>query len=283
MNKPAGKTFLFFLSLLFVLALLPSFARGGQANIFVYHRFGDNRFPSTNVALDDFEAHLKILQNGKVEVLPLGEVVERLRQGKPLPAACAVLTVDDGYRSFLTGAMPLLRRFGYPATLFVSTGSVGRGGYLSWDELKSLSREGIEIGSHSASHMYLVERISGETTSQWLERVRSDLLAAQDIFRKELGRSPRLFSYPYGEYSPEIVNLVESLGFSGAAGQHSGVVSGAGELFALPRFPMGGPFATSRKLFIQTENEGVAGQSGFTPEPSGGGGKSSSSSGDDRG
>jgi len=140
--------------------------------------------------------------------------------------------------------MPLLRRFGYPASLFVSSGSVGREGFLSWDELKSLSQEGIEIGSHSASHLYLVERISGETTPQWLERVRSDVLAAQNSFQKELGQSPRLFSYPYGEYSPEIVDLIESLGFAGAVGQHSGVVCGAGELFTLPRFPMGGPYAS---------------------------------------
>ena len=236
--------FLFSLPLLFILVLVPSFVYGGQANIFVYHRFGDDRYPSTNVSLADFEAHLEMLQKEKVAVLPLGEVVELLRQSLPLPPKCTVLTVDDGYQSFLSGAMPLLRRFGYPATLFVSTGSVGRDGFLSWEELKGLTREGIEIGSHSASHIYMVERMSEETTSQWLTRVRNDLMAAQNTFREKLGRSPRLFSYPYGEYSPEIVDLVESLGFAGAVGQHSGVVRDGDDLFTLPRFPMGGAYAS---------------------------------------
>jgi len=231
------------LALLFSLALAPFPVWGGQANIFVYHRFGDDRYPSTNVSLRDFEAHLKVLSKEKVEVLPLGEVVERLRQGRPLPTACAVLTVDDGYKSFLSGAMPLLRRFGFPATLFVSTGSVGGEGFLSWEELHRLSREGIEIGSHSASHAHYVERSPGESMPQWLARVRGDIVTAQDVFRKELGGSPRLFSYPYGEYCPEIAELVESLGFSGAAGQHSGVVNSVDQVFSLPRFPMGGPFA----------------------------------------
>ena len=258
MNKVVGKTCLFLFLLLLDLSLAPPFVQGNQANIFVYHRFGDDRYPSTNVSLETFEAHLKILQRENVEVLPLGEVVKRLRQRSPLPPACVVLTVDDGYQSFLTGAMPLLRRFGYSATLFVSSEAVGRPGFLSWQELHALAQEGIEIGNHSASHMHMVDKKVGETTAQWRARVKDDVTAAQAAFAKDLGQEVRLFSYPYGEYCPELVELVAELGFLGAAGQQSGVVSSADQLYDLPRFPMGGPFASAEGFSSKLKMKALA-------------------------
>lgn len=248
MSKVFWRNYLWLSSAIFILLFssFPAFA--GQANIFVYHRFGDNRYPSTNIALRNFEAHLKILQQQNLSVLTLGEVVACLRQGQSLPAAVAVLTVDDGYKSFLTGAMPLLRQYGYPATLFISTGSVGREGFLSWEDLKALSLQGIEIGNHSLSHPYLVEREASETVSQWLQRASDDIVAAQQAFRENLGQTPRLFSYPYGEATPEIEALVKSLGFTAAVGQQSGVVTDESEMYNLPRFPMGGPYVSEESF-----------------------------------
>jgi peptidoglycan/xylan/chitin deacetylase (PgdA/CDA1 family) len=163
--------------------------------------------------------------------------------------------VDDAYRTFLTGAMPLLRRYGYPVTLFVSTDLVGGDDFLTWDELRSLPAQGVEIGNHSASHPYLLNRNRDETDEAWLERIRSDIQRASQALQRELGREPRLFAYPYGEYVPEIVELVRELDFAGATVQSSGVVSAAADLFKLPRFPMGGDYATlagfSEKLAMQ--------------------------------
>ncbi len=229
-------------------SILLLFLLGGAAsadvNAFVYHRFGDGRYPSTNISLEAFEAQLAFLKEKGYTVLALGEVVRRLRGGEPLPERSALLTVDDGYLTFLTGAMPLLRRYGYPVTLFVSTGSVGHKGYLDWEQLRSLAAEGVEIGNHSHGHDYLLEDQPGEGEGDRLLRVRKDLLRAQELFGRELGRRPTLFAYPFGEFSPEIVTLVREIGFEGAVGQQSGVIFGGSDLFNLPRFPMGGPFAT---------------------------------------
>jgi peptidoglycan/xylan/chitin deacetylase (PgdA/CDA1 family) len=170
----------------------------------------------------------------------LGDIVDHLRQGHPLPPRCAAITVDDAYHSFLSGAMPLLRRYGYPATLFVNTDSVGGREFLSWDELRTLAAEGIEIGNHSASHLYLLDRAQNESVEMWRERIGKDLSRAREALNRELGEQERLLAYPYGEYSAEVAELVRDLGFSGAAAQHSGVISSATDLFALPRFPMGG-------------------------------------------
>lgn len=227
-----------------ILCLLATSALAGGANVFVYHRFGDARYPSTNISIETFAAQLQLLKERDYTVLTLGEIVDRLRDGKAIPERCAALTVDDAYTTFLSGAMPLLRRFGYPVTLFVNTDTVGGRGYLGWDELRGLAAEGVEIGNHTASHLYLLNRKPGEGPGSWRQRIMADIRKAQSLLETELGRRPLLFAYPYGEYSPEVIEILKGEGYRGAAAQQSGVVASGDDLFTLPRFPMGGPYAT---------------------------------------
>jgi peptidoglycan/xylan/chitin deacetylase (PgdA/CDA1 family) len=207
---------------------------------FAYHRFGDNRYPSTNIPLDVFEAQLRYLSENDYSVLTLGQALDRLRSGQGVPGKSVVLTVDDGYDSFLSGAMPLLREYGFPATLFVQTENVGDPGFLGWEELRRLRAEGIEIGNHSASHAHFLNMGQDKR----LERFREDVQQAQRDFASELGKAPDLFSYPYGEYTPGMQNVLHEMGFIAATAQKSGVVHAEGDSYALPRFPMGGPYAT---------------------------------------
>lgn len=219
-------------------------ALSADANVFAYHRFGDARYPSTNIAIETFAEQLRILDEQDFTVLTLGQIAAHLREQRPLPERCAALTVDDGYATFLSGAVPLLEKYGYPATLFVNTGSVGAPDYLDWEELRRIAAQGIEIGSHSHSHDHLIEMRPDEDKAAWRKRVRADLQTAQELFSRHLGKAPELFAYPYGEYTPELVEIVREVGFTAAAGQQSGVVYSGSEPYLLPRFPMGGPFAT---------------------------------------
>ena len=115
---------------LIVCGLWCASASAGQANVFIYHRFGDSRYPSTNIAVSTFASQLRLLKDQHYTVLPLGEIVRRLRRGEPLPERCAALTVDDAFETFWTGAMPLLRKYGYPVTLFVATDTIGGSSYM---------------------------------------------------------------------------------------------------------------------------------------------------------
>lgn len=227
--------------LLALLLLCPLAAFAGQANVFIYHRFNDSRYPSTNVSNADFRAQLELLQQQNVSVLTLGEVIEKLADGLRLPQRCAVISIDDAYDSFLSDGWPLLKRYGFPATLFVSTDLVGGGDYLDWQELRGLRDEGVEIGNHTASHAYLLDHMAEKG---WAERILADLRRSQSAFREHLGEAPRLFAYPYGEFSPELVKLVKAAGFHAAFGQQSGVIAPGQNLFTLPRFPIGGEYTT---------------------------------------
>ncbi len=219
-------------------------AFAGQANVFVYHRFNDSRYPTTNISLQDFRSHLDLLHQQKFTVLKLGEVVDRLQKEEGLPERCAVITVDDAYHSFLTDGWPLLKQYDYPATLFVSTDTVGGGDYLSWQELKVLQDEGVEIGNHSAGHPYLLDRTIAESDADWSARVLADIHRAQKSFEVHLGAPSKLFAFPYGEFSPELVSLVKKAGFIAAFGQQSGVITAGQGFFSLPRFPVGGGYAS---------------------------------------
>lgn len=225
-----------------------------DVNAFVYHRFGDGRYPSTNISLDRFRQHLQTLKQGGYNVVTLGKVAHQLKAGT-LPERTAVITIDDAFSSFYDNGIPLLQEFGYPATLFVTSDLVGRAGYLSWDQLRELQTLGIEIGNHSAAHQHYTYREAGESQQQWLTRVREDLQRSQQAFATHLGEKPALLAYPYGEFTPEVIAVVQQLGFTGAAAQQSGVISSASNLFALPRFPMGGPYtgleAFKRKLAMK--------------------------------
>jgi len=216
---------------------------------FVYHRFGDDRYPSTNISINDFEGHLQYLKDNGYNVVTLGQALNLLNSQSGVPGKTAVLTIDDGYKSFLDNAMPLLRKFNYKATLFLNTKQVGNKDFVSWHEVKGLMDEGIEIGDHSHSHAYFVNNKKDEIVPKF----KNDLKQSQEIFIKELGFAPDLFSYPYGEYTNSMKEVLKELGFRAAIAQNSGVISGFNDMYALPRFPMTGIFSKIEK-FIEKAN-----------------------------
>jgi len=234
---------LFIVGVLLVLPLL-SQGNAGQVNAFIYHRFDETRYPSTDISAAVFSQQLEYVTVNGLEVISLGEVARRLIHGEELPDQAVSFCVDDAFRSFYDVGMPIIRQYGIPMTLFVNTAAVGTAGYLSWQELRELAAEGVEIGNHTDTHPYLVEQKPTETYPQWKQRIRQEILRAQQEFEKKLGTKPTLFAYPYGEYSTAVVEIVKDLGFKTAFAQQSGVIHSTHNRYNLPRFPMGGPFAT---------------------------------------
>ncbi len=204
-------------------------AEPASAVVLMYHRFGEDGVPSTNIRLDQFEAHIATLTDGRYTVLPLEAIVDALAAGTPLPDRTIAITVDDTYRSTFTQAFPRLQAAGLPFTLFVNTDSVGQvAGALSWDEIRTMVEAGVTIGAHSAAHGHMAFMDRG-TMEQDLARMTS-------TFLRELGFVPRLFAYPYGEYSAELVAMIENAGYAAAFGQHSGAVAAGANRYTLPRF-----------------------------------------------
>ncbi|MCC5859820.1 MAG: polysaccharide deacetylase family protein [Ectothiorhodospiraceae bacterium] len=217
-----------------------------QAVAFMYHRFGESAHPSTSVTLEQFESHLDHLEQNDYRVWPLEQVVEHLLAGKPVPDRTVSITIDDAYTSVYTEAYPRLRERGLPYTVFVATDPVDRGspGFMSWDQMREMQRHGAAFANHSSTHDHLVRRGEDETEADYRERLRRDIVRAQQRLETELGAEnvPQLFAYPYGEYSAVVAELVEELGYV-AFGQHSGAIGPHSDTRALPRFPMAEAYA----------------------------------------
>ncbi len=209
-----------------------------DAVILLYHRFGEDKIPSTNIRLEQFDQQLAELEAGDFKVLPLQTIVDAFRTGTPLPPKAIAITIDDAYRSFKTEGWPRLKKKGYPATLFVATDPVDQGhsGYLDWDEIRALAADGVTIGHHSAGHIHMAD--------EGYEATRADILRANDRFKAELGHVPELFAWPYGEYSTELVSMAKELGFKAAMAQYSSVAASWSNQFALPRFPFNERYST---------------------------------------
>ena len=207
-------------------------AAADSAAVLTYHRFGDYRYPATNIRLDQFDAHIQELTAGKYTVMPLADIAAAIAAGQPLPDRAVAITIDDAFRSVYTEAWPRLRKAGLPFTLFVATESVQSElpDFMTWDQIREMRDAGVTIGAHSHSHLHMVELD--------LQTNRADIETSNGIFVRELGTRPNLFAYPYGEASLAIMDLAKNIGYRVAFGQHSGAVDASLPRFYLPRFPL---------------------------------------------
>lgn len=217
--------------------------------IFVYHRFGNNTYPATNISLEDFNMHLSYLKNNNFMVLTFSEAVNYINNSKiKYKEKAACITVDDGYKTFKYNAIPILNKFGFKATLFINSESVGGGSYMDWDELKEVYEQGIEIGNHSHSHAYFLNK----PKEQRIDFFKDDIQKCQEEIYKHLGFYPDLFAYPYGEFDLNMKEILKELGFKAAAAQNSGVMY-IHDNYSIPRFPMAGPYVKIES-FVEKAN-----------------------------
>ncbi|GAB4302697.1 MAG: polysaccharide deacetylase family protein [Thiohalomonadaceae bacterium] len=233
---------------LLLLAAAGCAAAASHAVVFMYHRFGEDRYPSTSIRLEQFDAQLDYLAQNGYQVWPLERIVTHLLHNEPLPERTIAITVDDAYLSVYEHAWPRLKARGWPFTVFVNTDPVDRGlsGFMTWEQMRAMQKEGVRFANHTASHDSMAERRADETAAAWERRVRADIERAQRRLREELGeqseQEPRLFAYPYGEYDTRAADLVQAMGYIGF-GQQSGAIGPLSDRRALPRYPMAEGFA----------------------------------------
>ena len=141
----------------------------------MYHRFDENKYPSTNIKIGDFKNHLEIIKNQQIEFVNPKNFKLDLYQKKNKRKI--LLTIDDGYLSFYKNAWPILKEKKIPFILFISTREVGAPGYMNWEQIKNISKEDfVEIGNHSHTHEYLIDKN--------LKTIKDDIVTSVNIFKK---------------------------------------------------------------------------------------------------
>ena len=196
----------------------------------MYHRFNEQKYPSTNIKLDVFKKQIEEIQNSDARLISFDEFKKTI-DDKSFKERLILLTVDDGFSSFYENAWPIFREKKIPFIFFINTENIGSTGYMNWKQIKEVSKfKFVKIGNHSHSHKYLLDITHDE--------VINDLEKSINILRKELNIEPDVFSYPFGEYDPILIKIIKNLGFKYAFGQHSGVVNFSSNNYELPRFPI---------------------------------------------
>lgn len=235
-------------SILLLSGLLTSIVHAkSSAVILMYHHFGDDTPASTSVTINQFEAHLDYLDQNAFNVWPLSKLIQHWQTDQSVPDKTVVLTADDAYKSVYTEAYPRLKKRGWSMTTFVNSDPIDKrfGNFMSWEQMREMQANGFEFANHSHTHSKM-RPIENETKSQMLERVRNELTITQKRLQEELGeqanQNPKLFAYPYGEYSEAAANLIAEMGYVSVA-QVSGAVDKHSDQRALNRFPMAVSFA----------------------------------------
>ena len=194
----------------------------------MYHRFNENKYPSTNIKMNIFYDHIKMINNLNYDFISPDDFKKNFHI--PRKQKKILLTIDDAFESFYLNAWPFLKKNKIPFILFVSTEPMGNNGYMTWEQIREIESESFTyIGHHSHSHEYLIDKSDAEFVE--------DMEKANKLFLKNIGYVPNIFSYPFGEYS-EFMRDYASKNFKFAFGQHSGIIDVNKEKFQLPRFPI---------------------------------------------
>ena len=243
------------LGLLGMSLIAPSFSetviaeKQDYATVIMYHRFGESRYPTTNVSIEQFESHLEFIEQGDYTVVPLINIIKTLKSGGVVRDKTVAITVDDAYLSVYTEAWPRLKKYGFPFTVFVATDPVDNNlrNYMSWDQIRELLDDGVTIGSQTKSHPHM-HRLSPI-------KVEKEIALSNSRFLEEIGQYPLLFAYPYGEYSLDVVKAVKDAGFIAAFGQNSGVLFANDNMFELPRFAFNENYGSIDRLKLALDGK----------------------------
>lgn len=208
-------------------------ARRASVVVLVWHDVLPRRQVWFDTPVDVFRAQLEAIRRRGCHVVPLDALLRHLTEGAPLPPRPIVLTFDDNNEGLFLHAFPLLKQYGYPATLFVHTDYVGvttSKAHNTWDELRTMQRSGlISIQSLTQSHPADIRTLSDAEIGVQLRDSRASLL-------KHLGRPVYAFVYPEDRYDSRVARLVAQNGYRIAFTEDFGNASESPNLMMVHRY-----------------------------------------------
>lgn len=199
------------LFLLLFLGSLFIYLFGFNPPILMYHEIQKEGSDTSKliVAPEHFKRHMKYLNDQNYSVVDLETLFTWILSGKPIPSKTLAITFDDGYLNNYTEAFPILKQYGFPATIFLTVQNIGRHkDYLTWQQVREMEQHGIQFGNHTLTHPHLT-RLPYET-------IKTEILKAQDILGQNVRTPSSIFCYPFGEFDSRIQRAVRLSGYRGA-------------------------------------------------------------------
>jgi peptidoglycan/xylan/chitin deacetylase (PgdA/CDA1 family) len=198
--------------------------------VLLYHRFEEHPRPNDTLAITpvEFDKEMAAIKSAGFTVIPLQDFIAWRRGEKNIPSRSCLITIDDGYLSGYDTAWPILKKYGYPFTMFMYIDYIGSGGKsISWDQLAEMRDAGVDIECHTYSHSYLLRpgfgvdattkaRVAKDIATLgkegWLNK---EIVESKKVLQQQLGIRVDAFAYPFGSGSndPHIRQLVKDAGY----------------------------------------------------------------------
>ena len=231
---------------LFLLLLLSPYFLLADGHIFVYHRFDDTRYPTTNISTKELRKEFNYLKKNGYKVVPLIDIINKVNNKEEVPSTWVAFSIDDGFKSFYTHGLSVFKEYNYPFTLFIAVKYTEKNykDYVSWKQLKTIAKYGtVEFHSYGHGHF-------GQMTN---EKIKADMDRGLALMKKHLNYEPNLFVYPYGEYDDRVASVIEPYGFKAVFNQNIGAIHGGGcsDAYDIDRSAVVGSNAHDFKLYLR--------------------------------
>lgn len=196
--------------------------------ILMYHSIDYEKGNELRIPKDKFREQMKYLKDNGYTPLSLDELYSHMVNGTAVPDKTIVITLDDGYSDNYTNAYPVLREFGFKATVFIITNTVeGGGSYLNAEQIKEMDKNGIDMESHTVSHPRLNELSYDKQMSEMKE--------SKEYLEKLLNKDINYIAYPYGNFNENTLKAVEEIGYKMAVSTKSGLAAKSDGIYKLHR------------------------------------------------
>jgi peptidoglycan/xylan/chitin deacetylase (PgdA/CDA1 family) len=200
-----------------LILLITTAAFAQDAIILGYHEVDPIPERGWAVSSEDFADQMQYLAKAGYNVIPIADLAGYINGKRAsLPPDAVVITVDDGWLCTWTEMHPVLKRYGFPWSLYVYPKIVGQGSHaLSWAQIEALAAAGVDIESHTTSHAHLTRKSHPELTdAQYDDFLRQELDESKRILESHTGRPVRTIAYPYGEYDNTVAAAAKRAGYT---------------------------------------------------------------------
>ena len=220
-------------------------ASGSKILVLNYHQVGNN-FTPLCIPTSQFDEQMAYLKdNGYITITP-EELYEGTQGDLILPERPVLITFDDGYVDNYNNALPILKKYGMRATIFIVPGFTNvNANYLTWDQLKDMEKNGITIQSHTLNHRALEELPDDE--------IRAELLNSKVMLEQNLGHPVEFLAYPTGTYNLHIAGIAKDVGYKASFTIKYGNVDKGSNIYALERIPIFQTENTMKSFFERIE------------------------------
>ena len=200
-----------------------------------YHQVEQKNGNPLTLWPDQFEAQMAYLADEGYTTITIDEMMDALEHGTPLPEKPVIITFDDGYADNYEYAYPILKKYGFKATIFLIYDFTNAyPNYLTWEQIDEMKQSGlIHFESHTMTHANLAELTS-------VDELRHEIADSHDLLSEKIGYDMHYIAYPGGRVNPEIEEITRAAGYRGGFTVHYGLSTPTEGRYQMDRIPIFG-------------------------------------------